>query len=337
MNKYLIEIQNLAKKLEPKKITIMEVCGGHTNTIMKYGIRDIIPKNIKLISGPGCPVCVTSQQDIDNVISLAENNIPIATFGDMLHVKGTKTSLEQLKSKGKDITLITDANQMLKDENKNKVFFAIGFETTTPIAAYLLKHNITIYPTNKIMIPPMKAVMQNCKIDGFILPGHVSTIIGSQIWEELKMPQVISGFKKDQIIRAIYKILKQITENKNEVINDYDEVVKSKGNQKARKLIRETMQLCDASWRGFNIIPKSGVEPKNPKLNAKIKYSHLLQNIKSEENRACKCPEIIKGLAEPRDCKLFGKLCTHKNPIGPCMVSRDEGACAIAYKYLENK
>ena len=336
MNKYLTKIKQIAKELEPKKITIMEVCGGHTNTIMKYAIRDILPKNINLISGPGCPVCVTAQEDIDNMIAIALSGVKVATFGDMMYVKGTNTSLAQAKQNGADILIVTDVNEMLKEKNKDRIFFAIGFETTTPVAALLLQNNISIYPANKIMIPPMQNIVKTGKIDGFILPGHVSAIIGSNIWKQLKKPQVISGFKKDQIIRTIYKLSKLIKENKNEVINDYSEVVKEEGNQKIRKLIRDNMKLSNGAWRGFGVIKDSIMIPKNNKLNAKIKYKEILKNIKTIENKACKCSDIIKGIATPKDCKLFGKICTPKNPIGACMVSETEGACGIEYKYNKN-
>ena len=335
MNKYLDEISKIAKKLMPKTITLMEVCGGHTNTIMKYGIRDILPKNIRLISGPGCPVCVTDQQDIDNMISLAQNNIPIATYGDMMYVPGSRSSLAKAKEEGADIKMIYSAEEIINDKDKNRVFFAIGFETTTPMSAYLLKNNITIYSTHKTMIPPMKEILKENKIDGFINPGHVSCITGSEIWKQLNVPQVICGFEKDQLIRAIYKLLTLIKENKNEVINDYTEAVTEKGNEKAQNLISQTMRISDSAWRGFGNIPLSGLEPKNDNLNAKIKYKHLINKTESKTNPLCRCSEVIRGLCQPKDCKLFGKACTHKNPIGACMVSQTEGACAIAYKYLE--
>lgn len=339
MNEYLNKIHEIAKEIEEKnpqkKITIMEVCGGHTNTIMKYGIRDILPKNINLISGPGCPVCVTSQRDIDNIVTLAEKGIPVATYGDMMDVPGSNfNSLSKTKEKGANVTLIYSAQEMLKPENKDKVFFGIGFETTTPMTAYLLNKGICVYSIHKIMPPPMKAIVNETKIDGFIDPGHVSAIIGTKFWNELNVPQVISGFKKDQIIRGIYLLLKLIKENKNEVINDYDEVVKPLGNLKAQELIKKTMKLYDADWRGLGNIPESGLEPKDDNLNARIKYHELIKDVISKENPACRCGEILKGICEPKDCPLFSKACTPKNPMGACMVSETEGACGIAYKFL---
>jgi hydrogenase expression/formation protein HypD len=335
MNIYLKKIEEIAKEFDNRTITIMEVCGGHTNTIMKYGIRDILPKNIHLISGPGCPVCVTSQKDIDNMIALANSGIPVASYGDMMHVPGTKLSLAKAKSLGADVKMIYTANEMLKDENKHRVFFGIGFETTTPMTAYLLEKGICVYSAHKIMPPPMREITTKTKVDGFIDPGHVACIIGSKVFDELKVPQVISGFKKEQIIRGIYKLLVLIKEGKNEVINDYTEVVKEDGNPKARKIIRDNMKLIDSEWRGLGILKNSGLEPKNDKINAKIKYANILKNVKSFSNPACRCGEIIKGLCEPKDCKLFGKVCTPQNPIGACMVSETEGACGIAFKYVK--
>ncbi len=334
MNIYLKKIEEIAKEFDNKTITIMEVCGGHTNIIMKYGIRDILPKNIRLISGPGCPVCVTSQKDIDNMIALATKGVPVASYGDMMHVPGTKLSLAKAKSLGADVKMIYSATEMLSDENKHRVFFAIGFETTTPMTAYLLSKGICIYSAHKIMPPPMRAITKETNVDGFIDPGHVSCIIGTKLWKELEVPQVICGFRKDQLIRAIYKLLVLIKEGRNEVINDYDEVVKDEGNLKARAMIRENMKLSSAQWRGIGTLENSGLEPKNEKLNAKIKYAHLLKDVKSFSNPACRCGEIIKGMCEPKDCKLFTKVCTPQSPVGACMVSETEGACGIAYKYL---
>lgn len=331
-NKYLKKIEQIAKEIN-KEVTIMEVCGGHTNTIMKYGIRDILPKNVRLISGPGCPVCVTAQKDIDNMVALAKSGISVASYGDMMHVPGTKGSLAKAKEQGADVAIIYSAQEMLKTENKNRVFFGIGFETTTPMTAYLLEHGICVYSAHKIMPPPMRAITTETKVDGFIDPGHVSCIIGTKFWHELNVPQVICGFKKDQLIRAVYKLLVLIKDQKNEVINDYNEVVKETGNLKARELIRKNMKLYDAEWRGLGEISKSGLEPKNDNLNAKIKYSSILRDVKSFSNKACRCGEIIKGICSPNDCPLFGKVCTPQTPMGACMVSETEGACGIAYKY----
>jgi len=334
MNLYLEKINKIAKSFGDRRITLMEVCGGHTNTIMKYGIRDVLPKNIRLISGPGCPVCVTDQKDIDAMIALAKAGIPVATYGDMLHVPGTKGSLEKIKAEGADVKMLLSATEMLLPENKSRVFFGIGFETTTPMTAFLLDHGITVYSAHKVMPPPMKILIAETQIDGFIDPGHVSCITGAKIWDELPVPQVICGFKKDQIIRAIYKLLELVLENKNICINDYPEVVSYEGNQKAQALMKKTLKPFAARWRGMGEIPDSGLEPIDDNLNAKIKYADILDEIKAPPKTACRCGEILQGKCGPKDCPLFGKVCTPETPIGACMVSETEGACGIEYKYL---
>ncbi len=329
----LAKIAELNKQLK-KSITIMEVCGGHTNTVMRYGIRDELPENINLVSGPGCPVCVTAQEDVDNVVELALQGIPIATYGDMLRVPGTKMSLDDARSQGADVTIIYSADEMLKPENKKRVFFAVGFETTTPMTAFLLSKGITVYSAHKIMIPPMKALLDDpkIKIDGFILPGHVSTVAGEELWKNLGVPGVISGFGEEQILHGVCLLTELIIINEKKIINDYKEVVFKEGNTKAKELVEKTMKLCDASWRGVGVIPQSGLEPKENKLNAKIKYKEILKNVKSKEYKECICGDILKGIKKPTDCKLFGKACTPENPKGACMVS-EEGSCQIEWRY----
>ncbi len=335
MNKYITQIKDLASTLPHTKI--MEVCGGHTNTILKNGIRDIIPQNIELVSGPGCPICVTSQQDIDSIIHLAKNGIPISTYGDLLHVPGTQMSLDDARSKGADIKMLFSATEAL--QFPNHTFVGIGFETTTPMTAYLLKHNIRVFSTHKVMPPPMNLLIQeDSQIKGFIDPGHVAAITGSNMWNQINAPQVICGFKPEQLIRGIAKLLKLISDDKNNkssVINDYNEVVTPEGNTKAKQLISETMIEDDADWRGMGIIPKSGLKPKDPRLDAKLIYKNLLSNLPPPKPSACRCGEIIKGIIKPNDCPLYKTVCTPTNPQGACMVSM-EGACAAYYQYQQH-
>lgn len=329
-NEFITRINDIAKDMPPTKI--MEVCGGHTHTIMKYGIRDILPDNVRMIAGPGCPVCVTSQKDIDSVIELALNGVKICTYGDMLHVPGTKMSLDDARGKGADIKMIFSATDALK--YPDYVFFGIGFETTTPMTAYLLKKGIKVFSTHKVMPPPMNMLVKSdSALSGFIDPGHVSTITGTRLWESLGIPQVIAGFRPDQMLRAIYKLLKLIKDNDRRVINDYGEVVRPEGNTKALNLIREAMKPCDAEWRGLGTIPGSGLEPDDDDLNAKMVFHDLIKDVKQRENPACRCSEVIRGLVEPDECPLFGNSCTPDSPKGACMVSENEGACAIFYRY----
>ena len=330
-NEIIEKINELAKGMGTVKI--MEVCGGHTNTIMRYGLRDILPDNIKLISGPGCPVCVTSQHDIDCMIELAIAGKKVATYGDMTNVPGTKMTLRDAQAQGADVKTIYSIDQII--EEKDRIFFAVGFETTTPMTAKLLQNGITVYSAHKIIPPAMKLLATEMDIQGFIDPGHVSTIIGSDIWSDLgiDVPQVISGFKPDQLMHATYLLLKLIKEGKKDIINDYPEVVFGSGNLIARELIESTLKVVDSDWRGMGTLPLSGLTPKDPKLDARIIYKDIFDTVVSVENKDCICGKIVRGLSEPTDCPLFGNVCTPENPLGACMVSESEGACAIAYKY----
>jgi hydrogenase expression/formation protein HypD len=334
--KIISEIKKESENLK-SEITLMEVCGGHTNTIMRYGLRDILPQKIRLISGPGCPVCVTSQHDIDCMIELAHKGIPIATYGDMLRVPGTKYNLEDARSKGGIIKTIYSTSEVLKYKTKypNIVFFGIGFETTAPMTAFLLQNQIAVYSVHKRIIPAMKVLLKGeLKIDGFIDPGHVSVIIGSEIYKQLNVPQAIAGFEPEEILNSIYALIKLINNKANNVINTYPQAVKKEGNLKAQNLLEKYFNISTSDWRGLGLIENSGYEVKNPKLNAKIIYKHLLKDIKTKLNTGCRCGEILKGLINSEQCKLFGKVCTPENPIGACMVS-EEGACNITYRYKQ--
>lgn len=331
MDLYVKKINELASGMG--EVRIMEVCGGHTHTIIKYGIRDVLPFNVKLISGPGCPVCVTSQHDLDCVVKLALSGVPLATYGDMMRVPGTTMSLQDAQAQGADIKTIYSVDQ-LRGESE-RVFFAVGFETTAPMTAHLLKSGVKVFSSHKLIPPPMRVLAQEMNLHGFIDPGHVSTIIGADIWTELDLgvPQVISGFRPDSLIKCTCQLIKLIKEGSKEVMNGYPEAVRPEGNVVALKLIDETMKPADSDWRGVGTLPGSGLVPRDEKLDARIIYKDMLKNVKSVEPKGCRCAEVIRGLIEPRECGLFGKQCTLEEPRGACMVSETEGACAIAYKY----
>jgi hydrogenase expression/formation protein HypD len=325
------EIQKVAEGLPD--VRLMEVCGGHTNTVMRYGLREILPKNVKLVSGPGCPVCVTSQHDIDSMVELALQGVKVATYGDMINVPGTKMSLVDAQNQGADVRMVYSIDQIINE--KDRVFFAVGFETTTPMTAKLLQAGIKVFGAHKVMPPAMRVLTTEMKLDGFIDPGHVSTIIGSDIWGkmDIPLPQVISGFKPDQLLHAILLLLQMIKNKETRIINDYPEVVFPEGNTIALQMIKETLKPVDAEWRGMGVIPKSGLVPIDESLDARIIYADVFKDIVSIEEKDCRCGEIVRGLVEPKQCKLFGTVCTPENPKGACMVSASEGACAIAYKY----
>lgn len=331
---HLKDIKNTASQIK-RNITIMEICGGHTNSIMKYGIRDILPSNVRLISGPGCPVCITSQYDIDCMIELAHKGIPIATYGDMLKVPGSLYSLDEARAKYGKIFEITSTTEVieLKKKYPDIVFFGIGFETTTPMTAFLLKNDVCVYSVHKIIPPALKTLANGeIRIDGFIEPGHVSTIIGRKAYDKITIPQAIAGFTPVRILRSIAVLLKLIKYNKNIAINSYPEAVTEEGNKIAQKLILDHFIIVDSLWRGLGNLPISGLEVKNDKLNAKIKYKDIINKVPEPKKTSCRCGEILKGLIEPVECPLYGKTCTPEFPVGACMVS-EEGSCAISYRY----
>ncbi|MCX7785040.1 MAG: hydrogenase formation protein HypD [candidate division WOR-3 bacterium] len=341
---YLQKIERLTKKT----VTLMEVCGTHTNAISSSGIRHFIPSPIKLLSGPGCPVCVTDQKDIDWMIALARSHQAIiATFGDLLRVPGTESSLAQEKSKGADIRVVyspLDALRFALNSNKPVVFLGVGFETTAPtIAATIIKaqqqniKNFYVLPLFKLIPPALRVIAQHPKvnINGFILPGHVSTIIGRKPYEflvkEFHLPCVITGFEPLDILEGVYFLLEQITKQKPEVTIQYKRSVKEFGNQKAQLIMNQVFDKTDANWRGIGTIPDSGL--KFTREYDKFDARHYFDlKIPKPKLSSCRCGEILLGLIIPPQCPLFAKSCQPENPYGPCMVS-SEGACAAYYKY----
>lgn len=342
MQKIIIQINKISKEIG-REVSLMEVCGTHTQAISRYGIREVLPKNVKLITGPGCPVCVTAQKDIDAIVSLALAGIPVATYGDMLRVPGYFGSLDQAREKGAQVFAVYSVDEVLDLAGKNNevVFFGLGFETTTPMTAWGIKNGLTVYSAHKIFLPAMQALLNTgeIKIDGFIDPGHVSAIIGSIPYQKLKIPQVITGFEMQDVLEGIFLLLNQIKNDDLRVLNQYSRVVKTGGNKKIQKIIQEVFEISDGEWRGFGIISGSGLEIKNKyqKFDAKIKYRDILSKVdfsKSKDPAGCKCGDVIRGLIEPKKCTMFGKICTPDNPVGPCMVSV-EGACNVSFRYAK--
>ena len=333
-------------------INIMEVCGGHTHTIMKYGIPQLLNKKINFIHGPGCPVCVMPKDRIDSAYELSlQKNLILVTLGDMIKVPGSKGSLQKARSEGADVRFVYSPMDCLKiaDENKDKivVFFAIGFETTTPMTCALMEQVIKqdikniLFSINHITVPEVMRVLvedKNCKIDAFLGPSHVSVISGSKIYEEFPLsynkPVVVSGFEPVDVMQSISMIVKQFKEKRANLEIEYKRVVSYEGNLKAQELINKYFKKVPFKFRGIGEVENSGYELKDEfdKYNAKIVYKDILPTQEVKENKACKCPEILKGVAKPTDCKIFGTVCTPTNPIGSCMVS-SEGACSAYYKY----
>lgn len=337
-------------KLE--NIKLMEICGTHTMAIAKSGIKSLLPKNVKIISGPGCPVCVTPYEAIDEVLKLAKyNDIIIATYGDMIKVPGSNAgeNLEKLKALGSKVEMVYSALDAVKIalENplKSVVFLGVGFETTTPGTAIAIEEanikkvdNFYVFSMHKLVEPVLRALlsMDDLNIDGFICPGHVAVILGEEGFSflpyEFKKPSVIAGFETMDIVMAVYSLLNQIKENRPRLENLYTRAVSYSGNKIAKDIIDKYFEPFDDIWRGIGKIEKSGLKIRREyeKFDAAKRFSIDFSD--SKMKTACSCGEIIKGKLEPVNCPLFGKTCTPENPVGPCMVS-SEGACAAYYKY----
>ncbi|MBN1924391.1 MAG: hydrogenase formation protein HypD [Prolixibacteraceae bacterium] len=349
-DKALVQILvNKIHSVSKKHITIMEVCGGHTMSIHKYGIHSLLPQTINLVSGPGCPVCVTDRRFIDHAIALSKRkDIIIATYGDLIRVPGSTSSLELQKAKGADIRVVystLDATKIAKDNpDKELVFLGIGFETTTPSSALAIieaktsnLNNFSILCAHKVMPPAMSALIdEGIKIDGYIGPGHVSTIAGSNIYSEIaekyNLAIVISGFEPVDILQSVYMLVEQIENAEQKTDIQYTRAVKPEGNLKAKAIVNEIFELRDDWWRGLGVIPKSGlaIRDQYKGFDAEKKFKVILE--KTIEPKGCICGDILKGIRKPDDCKLFRKICTPLNPVGACMVS-GEGACNAFYKY----
>ena len=349
-------IKALAKQIEKElksPFNVMEVCGGHTHTIMKYGLKQILPPEIDFIHGPGCPVCIMPKERIDHAIALAqnENNI-VATLGDMIRVPGSKSSLQKERAKGKNIKMVYAPFDILKiaqeNPDKNVIYFAIGFETTTPMTAALIEKvlqlglkNVYFHINHVLVPPPIKAIMDSgeAKIDAFIGPSHVSVIAGAKIYQEIvdlyNTPVVVAGFEPVDIMESILWIIRQFNEGRRAVEIQYKRAVNWEGNTKAQEMINRYMETRESfRWRGIGDIPYSALKLKDEysELDAEKVFADILPNEPIDDHKLCICGDILKGVAKPFDCKVFRTACTPQNPLGSCMVS-SEGACAAYYKY----
>ena len=333
-----------------RPVRLMEVCGTHTVAIFRHGIRNILPEGISLLSGPGCPVCVTSIKDVDTASAIAKSEgVILTTFGDMMRVPGDSKSLLDTRAEGSDIRIVyspLDALQIAeKQRDKKVVFFATGFETTSPsVAGTVLEagrkgiDNFYIYSVHKTVPPALKALLDSgeVKVDGFILPGHVSTIIGSApynfIVADYGKPSVITGFDGPDILTGIMMILSQIAAGQPAIEIQYDKVVRPEGNPRAVAVLNELFEPEDAEWRGIGMLPGSGLKLREKFRHRDIRNIIELEVPEGKEPKACSCGEILKGIKMPYECLLFGKACTPERPVGACMVS-SEGSCSAYYKY----
>ena len=336
-----------------KKLRFMEVCGTHTVAIFRSGIRQILPENIELVSGPGCPVCVTNDDYIDKAIAYSkQKNFIVATFGDMLKVPGSRSSLANASAESAQIKIVYSPLDCIKlaQENPSKkiIFLAVGFETTAPTAAATVLtakaqgiKNLFMLSAQKLVPPALRFLLNDSavKVDGFLLPGHVAVVIGANAFnflaEDFKIPSAVAGFEADEILTALVSLLEQIEDNRAEVTNDYRAVVKPEGNLSAKKILAQVYKVADVSWRGMGKIPASGLKMRNAFAEFDIEQIEPVKIDSVAKKTACRCGEVLRGVINPTECPLFGKACKPLHAIGPCMVSV-EGVCAAWFKYGGN-
>ena len=333
-----------------RSVNIMEVCGSHTMAIARYGIRDILPKNVNLISGPGCPVCVTPTSYIDVAIALAERGMIVVSFGDMILVPGSTSTLAECRARGGAVEIGYSPLRAIElaeaHPDRDVVFLAIGFETTTaPVVAMLEQairkglKNLSLLTAFKLVPPALTALLSDpdIRIDAFLCPAHVSAIIGADAYrpfaEKYRVPCVVAGFEPLDILYGIQGIVEQVTQGVAEVVNHYARVVTAQGNLQAQALMTKYLQPVDAGWRGIGVLPMSGLGLKPDYAAYDAERKHGVTVALGSENPACACGEVLKGKQRPPECRLFGTGCTPEHPVGPCMVS-SEGACSAYFKYL---
>ncbi len=330
---------------------LMEVCGGHTHSIYKYGVDDLLPANVELVHGPGCPVCVIPMGRVDDGIALAhEPNVIFTCFGDMLRVPGSEGTLQDAKAQGADVRMVYSPLDALRIARENPerevVFFAIGFETTAPSTALTLKRakaegisNFSCMCSHVTIVPPLRALLDSpdLRLDGFIGPGHVSTVVGARPFEfipaDYGKPLVVAGFEPLDLLQAIRMILHQLKDGRCEVENQYKRVVPYEGNLAALKVLSEVFELRPHfEWRGLGFISQSALKLSEAYADMDAELRWTVPGVRVADPKACQCGEVLKGVIKPYECKVFGTACTPERPIGTCMVS-PEGACAAYYNY----
>ncbi|HCS13789.1 MAG: hydrogenase formation protein HypD [Zetaproteobacteria bacterium CG06_land_8_20_14_3_00_59_53] len=338
--------------LTGREYRLMEFCGGHTHAIFRYGIKDLMPANLRFVHGPGCPVCVLPAGRIEAAIKLVEEHqVILCTYADLMRVPaGKKDSLHKAKARGGDIRMIYSATDALgiaqANPDRQVVFFAIGFETTTPPTAAVLKiahamelKNFSVYCNHVLTPPAMAHILDSAEtqIDGILGPSHVSSVIGSCAYasccKQYKTPIVIAGFEPLDVLASTLMLLRQINTGRHEVENQYTRVVSSTGNEKAQALMRDTLVMRALfEWRGLGRLPDSAMQIRGTYADLDAEKRFAMQDIEVAENKGCICPAVLRGVSDPDACKLFGTVCTPEDPKGACMVS-SEGACAAYYSY----
>jgi len=335
-----------------QQVTLMEVCGSHTMAIHKFGLRQVLPEAVRLISGPGCPVCVTGMEYVDRAIALARlDGVTLATFGDMMKVPGTRTNLLTERAAGADVRVVYSTLDALEIARQNPgrqvVFLGVGFETTSPTIAASIQQarreslaNYSVLTAHKLIPPAMAALARDPQVGvhGYLCPAHVSAIIGSRAYEFLPREHGVAcavvGFEPLDILQGIWMLLRQVLSGRPRVDNEYARVVRHEGNPTAQRLLAETFEPCDDTWRGIGCIPGSGCRIRGEWADWDAARRFPVEIPPVSEPKGCRCGEVLKGICDPVDCRLFGGVCTPENPVGACMVS-SEGTCAAWYKYRQ--
>ncbi len=333
------------------RLRFMHVCGTHQDTLVRFGLERMLSEaGITIGQGPGCPVCVTTTKEVVEAITLAKAGVTITVFGDMMAVPTPIGSLADIKAEGADVRVVYSVEDALKlsHEVDRMVFMAIGFETTSPSTAYALLNdppkNFSVLSCHRLLPPALRALfaMGEVRIDGLIQPGHVATITGLDVFSEFAgpngVPQVVTGFEPLDLLMGVYMLAKQVKEGRSEVENEYRRVVRPEGNPKAREMLERAFTPVDRAWRGFPVLPLSALEVSEDlaEHNARLVYEGVLRGapVVKEDMGGCRCGEVLRGIIRSEECPAFGKGCSPKRPMGPCMVSR-EGSCNISYRYRE--
>ena len=346
---HLLERVFAAVSALDRPVQIMEVCGTHTMAVARSGLRSLLPEQLRLLSGPGCPVCVTSQSDIERMIALANlDGVSVCTFGDMLRVPGREETLEQTRAAGADVRILYSPEQALvmaeAQPERTFVFLGVGFETTAPLVATVVAAaarqntaNFAVYVAHKLIPPAMAAVLDGgSRIDGFLTPGHVSTIIGSHAYEDVAqthgVPCVATGFEPADILEGIAMVLEMRLAGESGSYIQYTKAVRPGGNVRAQAIMEKVFEVTHVGWRGLGQIPVSGLKLRKAYEIFDVEKRFSLPDIADVPSRGCRCGDVLKGQLDPEACLLFGTSCTPDKPAGPCMVST-EGACAARYRY----
>ncbi len=344
-------VSQITRLAAGEHLKFMEVCGGHTHTIYRHGIEHLLPSNVELVHGPGCPVCVIPMGRVDDAIAVAETpGVIFTSFGDMMRVPGGNGSLLQAKARGADVRFVyspLDALRLAQDNpDREVVFFAVGFETTAPSTALTVLRarqlgitNFTVFCNHVTIVPPIKAILESpdLRLNGFLGPGHVSTVVGNRpyrfVTEHYHKPLVTAGFEPLDILEAVAMLLTQISQGRCEIENQYKRVVRDEGNPRALAILGEVFELRPHfEWRGLGFISQSALKlaPAFSDFDAELRFS--VPGVRVADPKACQCGEVLKGVIKPWECKVFGTACTPETPIGTCMVS-SEGACAAYYNF----